>query len=120
MPCHADEPSTWLGNANMAMFASKNNATTMATTFTFALNGAPTIMDQGSTWALNVTAIPATTDGVYATGAKSFQAKKQTVYGPLVTTYAPVALFVDPLCYSYNPYTGYVYYYYYVCYYCSC
>ena len=104
----------------MAMFASKNNATTMATTFTFSLNGAPAVSDQGSTWTLNVTYIPANTNGVYATGAKSFQDAKATSYGPLVTTYAPVALFVDPLCYSYNPYTGYVYGYYWVCSYCYC
>jgi hypothetical protein len=97
----------------MAMFSSKNNATTMATTFVFTMNSAPDVTDQGSTWALNVTAIPANTDGIYAISPKSFQAKQS--FGPLVTTYAPVAMFVDPLCYVYDPYTGLVYYYY-ICY----
>ena len=86
------------------MFASKNNATTMATTFVFSLNSAPIVTDQGSQWSMNVTATPANTNGVFAIGAKSFQAK-QASYGPLVTTYAPVALFVDPICYIYNVYT---------------
>jgi len=94
------------------MFASKNNATTMATTFVFSLNSAPVVTEQGSQWALNVTSIPTNTNGVFAIGARSFQAKSAT-YGPLVTTFAPVALFVDSICYRYNVYTGYIYYYYY-------
>ncbi len=43
MRCCAGDPASWLNNANMAMFSSKNNASTSETTFVFATNGAPQV-----------------------------------------------------------------------------
>jgi hypothetical protein len=105
----AGEPSSWLDNANFALYAPKNNASATESTFIFGINNAPVVSEGGSVWSMDVTMIPSNTDSIYAaTSVSSFSAQ---VF-PAVTSYAPVALFVDGVCAVYNRYTGYIYYYY--------
>jgi hypothetical protein len=97
--CGAGEPTSWLDNANFALYAPKNNASTTESSFIFAINRAPVVSEGGNMWSLDVTFIPSTTNSIYSdAGVTSFNAKNL----PMVTTFAPAALFVDAICYVYN------------------
>ena len=89
----AGDASTWLGQANAAMYYRTNNSTTGGQTTILAFNGAPTISADKSTWTMNVTVIER-----QPAAAQSFKAVSS---GPSVTEQGPVALFIDDLCYSY-------------------
>ena len=102
--CHTGQPSTWLNNANAAMYASKNNATSKSSPTVFTLNSAPQISADGTTWSINATLIPSNTDSAFVyKGPQSFQAQPQdsSIVGAMVTTYAPISLFIDDVCYYY-------------------
>ena len=100
----AGQPSTWLNNANAAMYASKNNASTKASPVVFTMNSAPVLSADGTSWNINATYIPSSTNSAYVyKGPQSFQAQPQdsSLIGAMITTYAPVALFIDDICYWY-------------------
>lgn len=102
----AGKPTSWLDNANFALYAPKNNASATESVFIFGINSAPVLSEGGSVWRMDVTMIPSTTESIYGTaGVTSFSAASF----PMVSTFAPVSLFVDDICYLYNRYTGYIY-----------
>ena len=71
----------------------------------FTMNSAPAVSADGRSWNINATFIPSTTDSVFVyKGPQSFQAQPEdssTIIGAMVTTYAPVSLFIDDVCYYY-------------------
>jgi hypothetical protein len=74
--CDAGEPSSWLDNANFALYAPKNNASATESTFIFGINNAPVVSEGGSVWSMDVTMIPSNTDSIYAaTSVSSFSAQ---------------------------------------------
>jgi hypothetical protein len=95
----AGKPTSWLDNANFALYAPKNNASATESVFIFGINSAPVLSEGGSVWRMDVTMIPSTTESIYGTaGVTSFSAASF----PMVSTFAPVSLFVDDICYLYN------------------
>ena len=96
----AGDASTWLGQANAAMYYRTNNSTTGGQTTILSFNGAPTISADKSTWIMNVTVIER-----QPARAQSFMSTAKSV-----TQQGPVALFIDDLCYNW------LFGYWYVCY----
>lgn len=86
------------------MYASKNNATTKSSPTVFTLNSAPVMSADGLSWNINATYIPSNVNSAFVyKGPQSFQEKPQdsSLIGAMITTFAPVALFIDDLCYLY-------------------
>jgi hypothetical protein len=102
----AGEAASWMDNANFALYAPKNNVSATESTFVFGTNSAPVLSEDGHTWTLDVTLIPAVTESIYGSEVAAFN---PTTF-PMVSTFAPAALFVDNICYLYNRWTGRIYF----------
>ena len=68
------------------------------------MNTAPVVIEEGTSWKFNVTLIPSNTDSAFVyKGPQSLQELSQddSIAGAMVTTYAPVSLLIDDICFDY-------------------
>ena len=102
---HTGRPFIWVEKANAAMYASKNNATSKSSLIVFTPNSAPDVSADGTSWSIDAIFDPSNTDSAFVyKGTQSFQEASQdsSMAGAIVTTYAPISLLIDDICFDYT------------------